>query len=395
MRHSIGIGQRFVVRRNMIVFAATPLPPRRCPASNKQRTDMKLFRCQECEQLLYFENTSCERCGHRLGYLPRLGTLSALEPDGEAWIARAAPDGRMRFCQNAEPDACNWMIDIGHDGPFCLACRHNRTIPDLSDAANVASWRILERGKLRLIYTLLALRLPLATRAEDPDHGLVLDLLADWPDGAKVLTGHAEGVITLNLAEADDAERERRRTAMGEPYRTVLGHFRHEIAHYYWDVLVRDGGRLDACRAVFGDDSADYAAALKAHYERGPTPDWQMHYVSEYASAHPWEDFAETWAHYLHIIDTLEMAHAFGVRVRPRLDTSGDLSAHVDFDPHRAPDTQTLIDAWLPLSFAVNSLNRAMGQKDLYPFILSPEAIGKLGFIHTLVQEAPVRPAPP
>ncbi len=200
------------------------------------------------------------------------------------------------------------------------------------------------------------------------------------------MTGHDNGLITIALAEADDAEREKRRAAMGEPYRTLLGHFRHEVGHYYWDRLVRDGGRLDACRAVFGDDSQDYDQALQRHYAEGAPANWQENYVHQRLCDHaPWEDFAETWAHYLHIVDTLEMAGAFGVRVDPSSTTDGELEASVDFDPYKAGDVQQLIDAWLPLTFALNSLNRGMGQADLYPFVLSPAVIEKLGFIHHLV----------
>jgi hypothetical protein len=208
------------------------------------------------------------------------------------------------------------------------------------------------------------------------------------------MTGHDNGLVTLALAEADDAERERRRAALGEPYRTPLGHFRHEIAHYYWDRLVRDAGRLQACRAVFGDDSEDYGAALDRHYREGAPADWQASFVSAYATMHPWEDFAETWAHYLHLVDTLEMANAFGLRVAPKLDRSGDLEAEIDVNPYRPHDVDRLIELWLPLTFAFNSLNRCMGESDLYPFIITPTVARKLGFIHELVHgRVPADPA--
>jgi len=350
---------------------------------------MKLFTCQHCSQLLYFENRTCERCSHRLGYIPEDSILSALEPanpdeGADIWQPLAFPKRRLRFCDNAALDACNWLVP--HDSPsrFCKACRYNRTIPDLDQAENLAEWRNLEIAKHRLFYSLVLLKLPLANRADDPEEGLAFDFLAEAP-GAKVLTGHEHGLITLNLKEADDAAREKLRTEMGEPYRTLLGHFRHEIGHYFWDRLVRDGGWLNRCREIFGDDSQDYNEALKTHYANGAPPDWQDHFVSAYASCHPWEDFAETWAHYLHIIDTLEMARAFGLRVRPKLDKAHELDAKLDFDPYNAPDIDRLVDAWLPLSFAVNSLNRSMGQRDLYPFILSAAVVKKLGFIHDLV----------
>lgn len=208
------------------------------------------------------------------------------------------------------------------------------------------------------------------------------------PNIPKVMTGHDNGLITISLAEADDVERERRRSSLGEPYRTLLGHLRHEVGHYYWDRLVADGGRLDGFRAVFGDERADYGEALKAHYAKPPSNDWQTSFVSNYAAAHPWEDFAETWAHYLHIIDTLETARAFRLRVNPAVAKGEELAAEVDFDVYRVEGIEPVVDAWLPLAFAVNSLNRSMGHPDLYPFVLSPAAIEKLGYMQQLLRDS-------
>jgi hypothetical protein len=256
---------------------------------------------------------------------------------------------------------------------------------------NLIRWRRLEAAKRRLFYTLTKLHLPLSTRPQDPQ-GLAFDFLADLSEnrsnGPSVLTGHDNGLITINIAEADDAERERQRHSMGEPYRTLLGHFRHEIGHYFWNVLVRNDPSLDPFRQVFGDERQDYGQALQAHYANGPKKNWQEEYVSAYAGSHPWEDFAETWAHYLHIIDTLETANAFGMRVRPKISRGPDLMAEINFDPHQERNLNRLITAWLPLTFAVNSLNRSMGQPDLYPFVLSPAVIAKLAFIHERIQTA-------
>ena len=354
---------------------------------------MKLFECQNCHQPLYFENTLCERCGHRLGYLPDVGTLSALDPtdhDG-VWSALATSEPLYKFCANADLDACNWMLPADSADTHCAACRHNRTIPDLSDTANLTRWRKLELAKHHLFYTLTNLKLPLQSRIDNPEEGLAFDFLTDTvaADGTvtPVLTGHAKGLITINVAEADDAEREKRRTEMGEPYRTLLGHFRHESGHYIWDRLVRDDpALLERFRALFGDERQDYGEALKRHYADGAPADWQANFVSTYATAHPWEDFAETWAHYLHIVDTLETARAFGLRVRPRITEGAELEAEVDFNPHKARRIEDLIDLWLPLTYAVNSLNRSMGQPDLYPFILSAAVIEKLGFMNGMVR---------
>jgi hypothetical protein len=351
---------------------------------------MRLFMCQSCQQILYFENTVCEKCSHRLGFIAETATLSALQADGDLWRSLAPPGRVYRFCANAGHDACNWLVEASSSQAFCLCCRHNRTIPDVTVAGNIAAWRKIEMAKHRLFYSLLRLGLPLPTRVEDAAAGLAFDFLAEPPhaDGPSVMTGHDNGLITIALTEADDAHREKSRVAMHEPYRTLLGHFRHEIGHYFWDRLVRDRDRLDACRTLFGDDGKDYDAALQLYYANGAPADWQSRFVSMYAASHPWEDFAETWAHYLHIVDTLEIARAFGISTHPGLTRGDELDATVDFDPYRATGMARLVDSWLPLSLALNSLNRAMGQSDLYPFVLSPPAIEKLGFVHDLVHAA-------
>lgn len=350
---------------------------------------MKLFACQACGNVLYFENRSCGRCGHRLGFVPEAVTLSAIEPAGQGWRTLANGGEVRMLCANAAHDGCNWLTDPASGEPYCRACRHNGTVPDLSDPAHLGAWRELEIAKHRLFYSLIRWRLPLRNRNDDPAHGLIFNFLADDPaTGMRVMTGHDNGLITLALTEADDLERERRRLEMGEPYRTLLGHFRHEVGHYFWDVLVRDRGKLEACRAVFGDDSIDYGEALQRHYAEGAPRDWQQNFVSAYATSHPWEDFAETWAHYLHIVDTLEMAAEFGMEVHPSADQTGELSARVGFDPYTAENFDDVVAAWLPFTFAMNSVNRAMGLRDLYPFILSPAVIEKLRFIHQLVRES-------
>jgi hypothetical protein len=334
-----------------------------------------------------------------LGYIPGAEILSALEPEGDDWRARATKGKLYRFCANAEFGVCNWMVDASSPDQFCLACRHNRTVPDTSIESNVVAWRKIELAKHNLIYTLLKLKLPLDGR-EDQDEAkrerLTFDFLASaaMPDAQTVMTGHDNGLITVALEEADDAERENRRASMHEPYRTLLGHVRHEVGHYYWDVLVRDGGQLDGYRTVFGDERADYGQALQNYYANGAPANWRDNFVSAYATAHPWEDFAETWAHYLHIVDTLEMARAFGMHVHPPLAKEGELEAEVDFQPYHAPDVPTLVDTWIPLSNALNALNRAMGQPDIYPFILSPSVIKKLGAIHDLIHGDKISAAP-
>ena len=351
---------------------------------------MKLFDCQVCSQTLYFENTTCERCGYRIGYLPEDQALYAVvrvgDIAGHRWQIKGDASRTFQFCNNAQYDVCNWMVAGDDPQGYCTACRHNHTVPNLSKPGNDELWRLMEIAKHRLFYTLIELDLPTIPRSVDPDEGLVFEFLEDPAADKRVMTGHEDGRITIAIAEADDAERERRRKALREPYRTLLGHFRHEIGHYYWDRLVDDQPALEHCRATFGDDRQDYGQALKRHYREGAPPDWKANFVSAYATTHPWEDFAETFAHYLHILDTLDTAEAFGVATHPHgVAQAEELSAEVDFAPDKASSIEPLMKAWLPLTFALNSLNRSMGMGDLYPFVLTPAIVGKLGFIHDLI----------
>lgn len=349
---------------------------------------MKTFKCRNCRLLLFFENSHCGSCNRTLGYLPQENELHALQADGSGlWYTPADSATAYRFCDNAAHGACNWLLPADSAERFCVACRHNRTIPDLTDTENLINWRKLEFAKHRMFYTLLRLGLPLANRAEDPDYGLAFDFLADEVGGKRTITGHDDGIITLALKEADDAEREKRRTFMHEPYRTLLGHFRHEIGHYYWDRLVADRQREEASRTMFGDDREDYGEALKRHYDSGPPADWQNRFVSTYASSHAWEDFAETWAHYMHIVDCLETAAAYGMEVHPSVTSEGIAHCKADIDPYADVPFDRLIEQWLPLTYAMNAMNRSMGLSDIYPFVLTPPVMAKLGFIHRLVHD--------
>jgi len=352
---------------------------------------MRLFTCQACGQTLFFENARCERCGRRLGFLPGAGAMSALEPSGEAWVALAEPGRLFRPCANAAFGACNWMIAAEGEGAFCRCCAHNRTIPDLSDVGRLGQWRRIEEAKRRLFYTLLQLGLPTPTLAGGDGDPLVFDFLADPPSGHRVLTGHENGLITIALAEADDAERERVRTAMGEPYRTLLGHFRHEIGHYYWDRLIAGRPAREEFVTLFGDPAVPYGEALARYYASGPASDWNTSFVSAYASLHPWEDWAESWAHYFHIIDTLEMARSLGLGLTGPLGSAPATPAAPA--PFASVPVAVLLADWLPLAVAVNSLNRCMGQPDFYPFVLPGPVVGKIDFIHRIVSGGVSGPA--
>lgn len=356
---------------------------------------MILFRCDHCRGLLHFENHTCIACGHALAYLPEPAIVASLDPADSAtpsdlWVSPApsAQGRRYRLCANyTAHQVCNWAVAEDDANPLCISCRLTVTIPDLSVPGHRESWYKIESAKRRLVHGLRTLGLSTVPKnAPDDPAGLAFAILADPadPGASPVLTSHADGLITLNLAEADDAERERRRAQLHEPYRTLLGHLRHESGHYYWDRLVRDvPDRLAACRELFGDDRQDYAAALQRHYAEGAPADWQSRHVSAYASSHPWEDWAETWAHYLHLRDTLETAESCGARF-------DSLVAPAVAGP--ADEFAGIIARWLELTHALNNLNRGLGQADSYPFVLSESAIAKLRFIHETVAASSLAP---
>ena len=356
---------------------------------------MKIFHCGHCDQLVFFENTSCVHCEHTLAYLPDRGEMGTLEPDGGApdrfrSLTPGTEGTAYKLCPNySKENVCNWAVPADDPNPYCLSCRLTRTIPDASRLDLRGGWARLETAKRRLIYSLLSLKLPLATKIEDPERGLAFEFLAEPPPGtpnaAPVLTGHANGVITINVAEADDAERERRRNLFQEPYRTLLGHFRHEVGHYYWDLLIQNSHWLDEYRKLFGDEREDYGQALQRYHQQGAPADWGRSFVSAYATAHPWEDWAESWAHYLHITDTLETAVACGLSLKPSRRDEPALMPDITIGGTRPAAFKTIIDRWFPLTYVLNNLNRGMGLQDPYPFVLSPPAVAKLQFVHEVV----------
>jgi len=350
---------------------------------------MQFFECSRCRQLVYFENSTCLNCGSQLGYAPLRAKMFAVATTGEQEReAFGGPPIRYRLCQNgAAHHVCNWLVPADDPNPFCRACRLNEIIPDLSISGNGAAWARLEQAKRRMLYGLLSLGLSVRSREEDPKHGLGYQFLADEANAEEaVLTGHADGLITLNIAEADDAERERRKQALSEPYRTLLGHFRHEVGHYYWNLLIRDGERLEAFRSCFGDDRLDYQQALESHYAKGAPQHWQDRFISAYATMHPWEDWAETWAHYLHMRDTLETAAACGVSVA--LPDSPRRQLHRN---QRMGGFDEIMQDWLLLTHVLNNLNRGLGQPDSYPFVISSAVSEKLKFVHETIHDASQR----
>ncbi|SDE90335.1 zinc-binding metallopeptidase family protein [Pseudonocardia oroxyli] len=324
---------------------------------------MRAFSCPNCSSLVYFENSVCLHCSTEIGY-SRPARAMVRTSEGTP-------------CANAVAATCNWLAD---HGPLCDSCALTRTRPADDDADGMAAFALTERAKRRLVYQLDDLGLPLADRVTDPVGGLAFDLLSSARE--PVTTGHASGVVTLDLAEGDAGHREQMRVQLAEPYRTLLGHLRHETGHWYWEVLVGRGGPLTEFRSLFGDETYSYAEALEKHYNSTPTG-WEDTHVSAYATMHPWEDWAETFAHYLHIRDTSQTAAAFGISV------DGPLSAEPEESER---DFDAIVAAWLPLTTALNMVNRSMGYEDLYPFVLAPAVLDKLRFVHDLVVARPAYP---
>lgn len=337
---------------------------------------MRDFTCPNCGQRLAFDNSLCLGCGSALGFSLDEMALLVIAPDADHAGAVASDD--YQLCANLHLAECNWLVPVAPGRLLCDSCALTRTRPGDGDCKALAAFADAEKAKRRLIVECRELKLPIVGRDRDPQRGLAFDLLSS--ESEQVMTGHDDGVITLDLAEGDDVHREQLRVEMDEPYRTLLGHFRHEIGHYFYYRLVDPSAEHVArFTELFGDPEADYQAALDRHYNCGPPEGWEQSFVSSYATMHPAEDWAETFAHYLHIRDTLDTSAAFGFAPagatfdRPALGPSG-------FD--------TLIELWLPLAWALNMVNRSMGKKDLYPFVLPPPVLDKMRFIHTVIGES-------
>ena len=314
---------------------------------------MLKFDCPNCGNSLFSNNQWCLGCGTAVNFSPQ--ALNFIPAEGSHDCANRVSNG-----------VCNWQADAGCD--LCRSCALNEIIPDLSIEGNKEKWGVLEEAKRRLLFSCLRLGISL--------DGVSFRFLANTP-GSSVITGHADGVITINLDEADPAAREATRQSMDEKYRTLVGHFRHEFGHYYWDQRVAsDPEALSRCRQLFGDERVDYQASLQEHYatKGDGADDVSLEHVSEYAQVHPWEDWAETFAHYLHMRDVLETAEEFGLAPR---SVGGDFNFE-----------HGLLE-WQRLSVAFNEINRSMGHHDLYPFTISSAIAEKLEFIHSLVSTAP------
>jgi hypothetical protein len=361
------------------------------------------FHCTACQALVFFENTRCLRCGRTLAFAPqRMAMLTLSEAGDGQW--RAIMDGTgadgtgadgagedaagalYRLCRNyREAGVCNWLVRGDATDPLCDSCGLTHTIPDQSVAGNPAAWAKLEAAKRRVLYSILSLRQPLVSKRQDAERGLEFRFLSDEVsvngDRSRVLTGHDNGVITINVAEADDVYREGQRQRQHEPYRTLLGHFRHEIGHYYWDRLIQNSDRLEEFRRLFGDERRDYQAALKQHYEQGAPAGWEENYISAYATTHPWEDWAESWAHLLHMVDALETAHAVGLSVNPSRRDEPALSIQSRPTPAEVENFDVLVNDWFALTYVLNNLTRGLGLADAYPFVLSATVIEKLRFV--------------
>jgi len=315
-------------------------------------------------------------------------TLHTLTQAGEGlWRIASRPDETWRFCANAPVDGSNWSVRSDDPNPLAIPARYNRLVPNIDTPQGLERFHRIGAAQRHLFYSILRFGLPRPGRDVDPQRGLVFDFLEDAIDEVGNLvpsmTGHEDGLISLRAAEADDVVRETMRVSMGEPYRTLLGHFRHEIGHFYFQLLVEHSDMIEEARSLFGDEREDYAVALQRNYTEGPPANWSENFISTYASCHPSEDFAECWAHFFHIVDTLESAQAFGISVAPSLHD--DLAAAVTFDPYRAVNAQQIVDAWVPISLAFNTIQQSMGQPSAYPFVMPIPVVQKFDFINRVI----------
>ena len=346
---------------------------------------MKYYQCALCQHQLFFENTTCNECQHPIGYVAAYkDMLTFKQENDQVWYAINAQYQQQKFkpCKNYyQHQVCNWFLPADHPNDFCESCQLTHVVPNLNQPENITYWKQLEKAKRRFLYLTQSMNImPSPKRHADDRYGLRFEFLLPVEDEI-ILTGHANGVITLNAIEADVVYRETTRVNMGENYRTLLGHFRHESGHYYLDVMQYLHPELiEEFRDIFGDERQDYATALNRHYNEGAPVDWQDNFISTYATAHPWEDWAETWAHYLHMMETLETAYYGGLQVKG----NGSTLAKMEFNenPIGGRDFEHILENWVTLTFNLNALNRSMGLDDAYPFQLSEVVKDKLRFIH-------------
>ena len=358
---------------------------------------MTPFQCGHCGQTVFFDNHFCTRCGTALAYQPEQGAMLAL-PGVDTGMATgtdaATGTPTVQACANRQSAGCNWLVTDGLSS-LCRSCRLTRVIPDLSVPGHAQHWRRIEQAKRRVIYSLIGLGLGPEPQASALDAtGLTFNLLARQPGGPPVLTGHEDGVITINIEEADDVAREQARVAMGEPVRSLLGHLRHEVSHYLQYRWVRSPEALAHCRAVFGDETQDYTAALARHHANGPPADWAQHFISAYASAHPWEDWAETCAHVLLVADGLETASRWGLQLQGPAAGIAALQP-LPSDPGRVLGSSAAesigglaLRHWLPIAGFVNAMNRSLGLPDPYPYLMPEAVLRKMDAVQALLSAA-------
>ncbi|MEQ1653295.1 MAG: putative zinc-binding peptidase [Hyphomicrobium sp.] len=347
---------------------------------------MRNHACTNCGTTIYFENVSCLKCGHAVGFDAAQMSMVALEnaPAGGVIfkVVKGNPKQLLRYCSNYSHGVCNWLTPAVDTKSLCVACDLNRTIPNLSEQGSLRAWSDLERAKKRLVYSLLRFGLPIEAKTAPPGR-LTFDFARN------TTTGHLDGVISIDIMEADAVERERMRQHFDEPYRTLLGHLRHESGHFYWSLLINGSKNVEEFRKLFGDESQSYTAAIDRHHTFGPAANWQQKHVSAYAASHPWEDWAETWAHYLHMTEAVDTAESAGMEPRAAGLNFGALWPFKRYDIYREESFQTLMDRWIPLTIAMNRLARSMGHADFYPFVIPALAYEKLAFVHKVVRDSP------
>ncbi len=357
---------------------------------------MTPFTCSHCQQSVFFENSECTSCNSLIGYVPAESAMVAFElqaagvndPDtpADAWLRQDSQGAWLRPCANRiDHNICNWMLDVGDEHALCISCRLTTVIPSLDDPNNLRHWAAIERAKRRLVFSLIGLGLTPRPKTDPLDrHGLSFHLLETLPGRSPVTTGHDGGLITLNIAEADDVFRESTRVSMHEPVRTLLGHLRHEVSHFLQQRYLTGTPGEDQCRQLFGDHDADYQNALATHYANGPPADWPSRFVSAYASSHPWEDWAETCAHYLLVVDAVQTAGSWGLS----LDGHAKALPPDDLEPQSVPVESLVIEHWLPVAQFLNAMNRSLGLPDSYPFLIPQRVLEKMKLVQTLLANA-------
>ena len=337
---------------------------------------MRRFTCESCAEEVAFDALRCASCSSPLGYVPAQQAVKVLHPAaGAVSFSISGDDAEFWRCPNSAR-GCNWVLPAGTGDIWCRSCGLTPGRPDETNPDALAAWSTAEAVKRRLVHQLDHLALPIDPRSDATPDGLAFDLV--YVPGQFGPAGKVDEAVTLDLADADVQDVGAPPRRVHAPFRTLIGNLRHKVGHHYWHRLVGQSDHVTPFRRLFGDERADYPAAIEPH-QAAVAHHWDAsRFVTGRAESHPFEDWAETFAHYLHILDATDTAEAYRLpdgqceMGRPQSSPGGGTFAEI-------------LRLWRPTAPAVNALAASLGLPAVYPFQLTGVVLQKFEFVHARV----------